>query len=203
MQEATGLKGEFRSWSKESRDEKVLALTRIINDFGPLATYHIVHLKSFDALISERFKAIGDNRDFISQPYIWCLFHMIIGLCKGLQHHQADPIEIICDEQMTLKQSIRNLYDPFRLGLKDTSIASILPEDVWFRDDKKFVVLQAADLVAGHLRLCIDGNQAHDRWNLSFPNVKVIDSEIWGGEKLLGLSNEMATMVDEVIKSQQ
>jgi Protein of unknown function (DUF3800) len=137
--EAQNRSGDFRGWSKEDCDAKVLSLAWTIARFG---------LQGFVTIISHSWFVPRDKRAsfgmFGSRIYDHAFLRVVS--CVTDYVHRAvpgdDKVDFIFDRRPELKQCIR-VYEELRESSWRRS-GSCLPGD-----DKSNVALQMADLLAG------------------------------------------------------
>ena len=183
MSEATGLSGEFLHVRPEAAKEKVQLLASLIDRLPIRATYSVVHLRSFEMLITRRLA--DGSRDAFREPYLWALHHLATALAADAlergEHHQ---IEMIVDNHDQMKGPAKAFYGALRDALvaSQPELRMVLPADLWFRDDRDFLPLQAADMLAGEWRRAAEGV---DTGPWLCPNVAIsARSTMFGGEPL-------------------
>ncbi len=156
MEEATGLKGEFAHWREEPRDEKIRQMAQVINRRDLLEVAAVVNLKDFAKAESE-WSHVG-HRHTMNQPHL-TLFQYVMVSCvsEALNHGSFEPMEVVFDDNAVFRGEIQRMYPLVReVESEDPERLAVLPVQPWFRDDRDFVVLQAADLLAGRLRLNLE-----------------------------------------------
>jgi len=147
MSEANNLGGEFRGWEHEVRDEKLRGLARVIRHFGPHSIHSSVSRTEFKSIVSP-VAPYGFNR-----PYFYCFQAIIVPLANRMREEGLSgvPVDFIFDEQGGIGDEARFFYRIIRDG-QPAAIRSILSRDPIFRDDKLVLPLQAADMLAWHVR---------------------------------------------------
>ncbi len=146
MVECDRLQGEFRGVSREKRDLKLFRLVDVI----------IRHdLLSFDSRLSQ--KAYKENLDGLTpyelrSPYS-ALFCAVIATAARLALHCKKPakIEFTFDDQQGLGREAANSYGILKASLP-RRIQNVLGGTPKFRSDVNCPPLQAADMLAWHLR---------------------------------------------------
>jgi hypothetical protein len=154
MNEAAKLKGEFRGWTDEQRDRKLRGLVEIIKRFPPSkAIYALI-----DLIAWEEIMAPGLAKPMANPYYMG--FHVVLsGVChEVVDSGQSDEIELIFDKQVIFGPRIALWYPVVKDSIATAQpeelnrIANALPPSPMFRDDRKFVPLQAADILAWLIR---------------------------------------------------
>lgn len=153
--EASTLSGEFSHWSSDSRKLKVELLQRHIQETNPVV--------SFVSLDTDEFREETENivwdkpgKHLLNSPYVYALLRLFGHLQQtatlmAMSGQTFERVEIFVDENLTYKQTVRDAYGEFAEATFFDSIK--MPSEPWFRDDKEFLPLQAADFIAGALRV--------------------------------------------------
>lgn len=146
MKDAHGGRGEFKGWARQERNIKVLELAKTIERHAQaLLSVAILH-EDFDAVFR------GQIMDSMDHPYE-LLFHLI--LAEGFKQQRAlgtdETASFIFDRQQGSERGLARLFDTFDKML-DPIMRSFLAERPAHADDRDKVVLQAADLIAWHVR---------------------------------------------------
>jgi hypothetical protein len=147
MSEANNLGGEFRGWSAEVRDEKLRGLARVIRHFGPATIHSSISRKEFKEIVSP-VAPYGFNR-----PYLYAFQAIIVSLANSMLEYGVPkvPVDFIFDEQGKLGEEARFFYRIVR-DTQPAGVRSILSSDPIFRNDKMVLPIQAADMLAWHVR---------------------------------------------------
>lgn len=148
MREANNLSGQFKGWSEEDRDEKLRDLSRLIRHFQPASLHASISRLDVERLI----KPVAPYN--FSSPYLYCFNAIMIPLAMSQFSSQQDvrvPIDFIFDDQQGLGEEARAIYKAVRLQ-QPSHIRELLSVDPIFRDDKLVLPLQAADMLAWHIR---------------------------------------------------
>jgi uncharacterized protein DUF3800 len=197
MDEACQVDGEFKDWRVDNRNAKVLQMASVIDrSSGLLEIAARVDLQAHRK-IGERWAHVkakrGDLQRFhtMDQPYMMLVQYVIVtAVTEAVARGATAPIEIIFDEQSLFEQSVRASYPELReieRDAGDRERSAVLPVQPWFRDDKECVILQAADLLAGELRLASEGYSDNPEFvGTLCPHLRV--SKFYGdiGEQQLG-----------------
>jgi hypothetical protein len=91
----------------------------------------------------------------MDQPYVLLFQRAVtIAVTEAVLRGATEPIEIIFDEQALLQTTLVTAFDEWRDLERDfPERFAVMPEQLTFRDDRTFVLVQAADMLAGNLRL--------------------------------------------------
>lgn len=148
MVEAFGRNGQFRGWTEEDRDQKIEDLARIIRHFKPIS----IHASISQRQVQEIIKPVAPYG--MASAYSLC-FQSIIVPIATYQSRRRDlmqvPIDFIFDNQEGLGNETRELYQSVR-AMQPKSVQKVLSREPLFRDDKLVMPLQAADMLAWHIR---------------------------------------------------
>lgn len=146
MVEANNLRGEFKGWTKEARDEKLRGLARVINHFEPLSFQFTINR-------GEHFRVLAPvSPRGLGSPHFICCFSVISGVARYVAEAKANTqIEYIFDEQDGVSADMPLMFHDMKRSIPRAARKLIVGEPA-FRDDKLFPQLQAADMLAWHLR---------------------------------------------------
>lgn len=148
MREANRLHGQFRGWLAEDRDEKLRDLSRIIRHFQPASIHASVSRSEVERII----KPVAPYG--FSSPYFYCFQAVMIPLAISQYKARQDvkvPVDFIFDNQEGLGEDVKTLYKAIREE-QPRHIRNLLSLEPVFRDDKQVLPLQAADMLAWHIR---------------------------------------------------
>jgi Protein of unknown function (DUF3800) len=148
MQEAWPCKGQFDGWSVKRRNERLGQLYAVIEK-------HV----SAEILIGFRpdaFKtAHAGWQKKARNPYYFAVANLMVDLALGRQKLRLEgPIDFIFDTQIREAPNVLAAWEfGWRVSLPDPpNLREILPNPPIFRDEKKVLPLQAADLFAWWVR---------------------------------------------------
>lgn len=145
MVEATNLRGQFRGWDPADRDRKVCRLAKLIRGYRPWSVEVSVSGKEY----REIMKPVSPH--LFGGPYFACFYATISVVEKYHRSMGLDvPVDFIFDENGRMGDDTVMM----RRWVMDSApeLRRILASSPIFRDDKKVVPLQAADMLAWHLR---------------------------------------------------
>jgi hypothetical protein len=166
MSEANSLGGEFKGWDTVARDEKLRGLARVIRHFSPASYHSSVSRSEFEAIVSP-VAPYGFNR-----PYFYCFQAIMVPLANSMLEYGLPkvPIDFIFDEQGGVGDEAKFFYRIIR-DAQPAAVRSILSVDPIFRNDKLVLPLQAADMLAWHIR------RTYLRDPAAFPVPKFLSSD--------------------------
>lgn len=155
--EAESRKDEFLGWDVVVRNRKVMKLAEIIDRFP---------LFSFDCRVGQDSfgRILRDASPYdLRSPYFSIFYGVIATAARQLHMHGiAVPIDFIFDEQGDVGPEAALWYNHVRLGLP-SHLRPLLGGRPIFRSDRDIVPLQAADMLAWHLRRSREPRNAHEK----------------------------------------
>jgi hypothetical protein len=147
MVEAQNLRDQFKGWKAPERDAKVAALAGIIERHQPWSIECSVSQLEHGRIV----KPVSPYD--LRLPFVDCFLAVILKLAQWHVSLGLDlPIDYIFDERGISPGEAMFLYEGAKSTVKDPRILKLLANPPIFRDDKKVLPLQAADLLAWHLR---------------------------------------------------
>jgi hypothetical protein len=149
MSEAAGLDGEFKDWNASDRDDKVLALARIIQAHSPWFVYSSVSRSEYNKILAPV------SPYPLRTPYFSC-FWGVISLAGRVRQrfspYGGPAIDFVFDEQGGTGDHAVLCYRWIKENESSPEIKNSLGRTPVFADDRDVVALQAADMLAWHLR---------------------------------------------------
>lgn len=151
MKDANRREGGFNGVSPEARDVKLNALADVIHRHGGATVSVCVHHDDFARHFS------GRMMDTLDRPY-QLLHHLMIAHVFNLERSRgnAGPAEFIFDRQQGEERSVHAVFAAMDEGLHP-DIRAFLKGPPRFADDRDEMGLQAADMIAWHVRRSWDG----------------------------------------------
>jgi hypothetical protein len=181
--EAVHLTGEFQHWREEARDRKVQRLSRIVNRSDLFGAWYAVDLDSHQSASKFAGKPYTDmKRHGGNQPYLLLMPTVMMAAAVAARDRvpNVQRLELILDEHNVFRQDIEATY---KVMLETVSmvpgVKEIMPPHPSFRDDKEFLPLQAADMMAGTIRRVHLGDPKGLR------SVDLSAVKVWPNSKLL------------------
>lgn len=147
MVEANNLRGQFKGWDAARRDAKLSLLASVIEQLKPVSFEFSVDRRAYYA------NAKGVAPRGLAVPHFAATFHTI----AGIAHHVTEdvgldvPIDFVFDEQCGVSDDIGLFFPSMRKNLPKRSQA-VINGDPLFRNDRQVLPLQAADMLAWHVR---------------------------------------------------
>jgi hypothetical protein len=166
MNEAAKLDGEFRFWEATDRNAKLHGFVDIIKRHAPQKAIHVtIDLEAFEQHMAPHLPKPMSHPYFIGSNAI----------LTGVGHEVLDSgvlekPEIFFDEQLIFGPRLKMWYPLIKAAMKGREdydlgrLFSALPPDLMFRDDKIFVPLQAADVLAWITRMAFSGVRNEFEW---------------------------------------
>jgi hypothetical protein len=154
--EAQSFTGEFANWRRKGRDQKVQRLASVL-DCDDL----VMLFGGVDLLPHRQTEvALGTIHDGtklpINQPYLLALMAAVVASgMETLRLRSQQKVEIVVDEHNVFKAAANEQYERVRAGAPK-HLRDRLPSQLLFRDDREFVMLQAADLLMGNMRMVLE-----------------------------------------------
>lgn len=146
MSEAKALRGEFRGWTRKQVRRKLARLVSVIHHFKPMS-FHASVPRNADF---ERYKAAAP-RGLVS-PHFLCGFLTISGVARYFAEAPNEcRIEYVFDTQAGVDDDTELFFDEMIKRIPDKA-RKLIAGKPQFLDDQAAVALQAADLLAWHLR---------------------------------------------------
>ena len=159
MVEAEGGEGQFLGIDRIHRNRKVLDLAEVIREVFPPALVCVMHWKDYNAHIRGRVHPDLDN------PYA-VLFFKIMRVIAELQIKMNEtlteedkqrlgvaikPVDFIFDDQSSAGLQSLRWYGTLKPRVAEPH-KTIIANTPQFKDDKELTPLQAADMLAWHVR---------------------------------------------------
>ena len=154
MAEAQNLRGEFKGWSGADRDSKILRLARVIAASRPWSVYCSVSRRDYARIVAPAAPYP------LKQPYFCCFwgiirtsadYHLHLDNDRPADTHPIPPLQYVFDEQGGLGTDAA-LWYAWLKQTQEPPIAALMGDQPIFGDDKAMMGLQAADMLAWHVR---------------------------------------------------
>ncbi|MGB6306440.1 MAG: DUF3800 domain-containing protein [Steroidobacteraceae bacterium] len=145
MNEANTLTGQFKGWTEDTRDKKMLALVHAIKGHVLCGLSVVMRHKDY----AEIFK--GHIHERMDQAYFW-MYNRVLHLCTLWQANNGldEKMDFVFDEQQGESDFILSNHDLFMSVAPDV-IRNKLSRPT-FMNDRDTPALQAADMYVGHMR---------------------------------------------------
>lgn len=146
MREARALEGEFLGWKRKDRDNKISLLANIVESYRPWVM--VVWLSRNEH--EEILKPIAPF--LLRQPYVSLFYAAIMQLARWhLDMGIALPVEYIFDDQGEIGRDAALWYQHIK-SWQPAEIAALMGGSPKFENDEMVLPLQAADMLAWHVR---------------------------------------------------
>ena len=146
MREAESLRGEFLGWEPIARNAKIHALADVIDKHKPWSIESYMSKAQHDSIVGHIVPYD------IRHPYLDLFYALILKVAQW--HHGLGlrvPVDFVFDEQGQIGADAVMWYEHIK-SRQPPEIQALLGSTPVFRDDRKVLPLQAADLLAWHLR---------------------------------------------------
>ncbi len=148
MREAEGFEEQFQGMRSrpEFRDLKLNELSSVIREHKPYAMYAWVNRSDYDQVIRGRIPSEPDD------PYFLAINGLIeLCLMAQVRYDYWGPVDFVFDEQSNIKRQIMESFDHAK-AMQPPHLQQLIGQTPVFRDDKKVLPIQAADMLAWHVR---------------------------------------------------
>ncbi|HEV2359907.1 MAG TPA: DUF3800 domain-containing protein, partial [bacterium] len=146
MHEAFRRSGQFSGWTEDAIQRRLMQLVDLIRSGGLIRVHCTMHRADYNATI----KGKADSR--IDDPYFPCFYQVLVAVIKfQIQNQWTQKIDFVFDEHGGVGHRTVLWYDAFKKAYPKESRTYLSGPPI-FRDDKKFLPLQAADLYAGQIK---------------------------------------------------
>jgi hypothetical protein len=157
MTEANSFRGQFRGWTKAQRDEKLRGFARVARHFKPIS-FHVSISRAQNSNVLTPTAPRG-----VANPHFLCCFAIAAMLSRYIFSQDASlPVEFIFDQQNGVDDDMGLFFDYMKANLPQEA-ANLISNKPIFRDDKQWFPLQAADMLAWHLR---KNHEVRGAWHL-------------------------------------
>lgn len=163
MAEAVKFDKEFRKFGESQRNDKLRGCVEIIKEHLPQWAIHVT------VDIAEWHRVLApDTPRMLSDPYFTSFFGILSGVCyEMLDTMVPEEFEVIFDIHSIFQPRINIWYEFVKEMVRvihDEALGRIMPPSPLFRDDKVFVPLQAADVLAWLFRTAFSGERTEFEW---------------------------------------
>jgi hypothetical protein len=136
----------FHGMSNQSRAEKIAALTAVVNDFKPFSIECSISAKDFN----EVYKPYAPYD--LRHPYFPCFYALVIKTAQLIASAPNRlPIDFFFDEQGNVGLNAV-LWYPWMVKGAPPEAMALLSGPPIFKNDEEILPLQAADMLAWHMR---------------------------------------------------
>jgi hypothetical protein len=91
----------------------------------------------------------------LKHPFLMCCEYVLVAAAnRAVELKASSRMEISYDDNAKYRPLFAEAYkDYLDVAAEDPAWVAVMPHQPWFRDDKDFVLLRAADMLAGYVRL--------------------------------------------------
>lgn len=175
MSEAASKGGCFHHMTDKQWRQRAPQFLRVLDDpaFQFTAVHITLNVADYAAWLGPRTDVMLGNASIMTKPYFYLYQLFVAAACLDLMDRgHAEPFEMFFDEQKSLGRRAR-LWFPLLRETLDEDSRTILPVEPDFKDDEKFLPLQAADIVAWMQRNVNSPHRKDIGWmNPLFANVR-------------------------------
>jgi Protein of unknown function (DUF3800) len=140
-------KGPFANWSDTERSEKVTALAEVISKHSPESLSVSIEWEQYKAF--QREYVMPKDQD---SPYFFLFYRIITLMAQAGEHYDNPfPVDFVFDCQNRIGRKTREWYYLFK-DYMEPQYRKYLGAEPVFKDEKKVVALQTADMLAWFLR---------------------------------------------------
>jgi hypothetical protein len=141
----TKKKTQFFGWTQDAVERKLLSLAEVIHKYRLERTQAVIRHADFNAVLKRSHKQFRE-------PSFFTLGAIMFGvLSHARNHRQREKVEFIFDEEVVRPAQLDTAYKII-MGRLDRKDADLIASKPCFKNDKEFMPLQAADLIACYLR---------------------------------------------------
>ena len=146
MVEANGLRGQFAGWTTEMRDQKLTGLLRVIRHFRPISfEFSISRDDNGTLIVPHAPRGLGS-------AHLFGVLQTISGVARAMaQKGVTTKIDFIFDTQDGVSSDIALLWDGLIKSVPKPA-RKLLASPPQFMNDVDILPLQAADMLAWHIR---------------------------------------------------
>jgi len=154
MVEANGLRGQFAGWKREVRDQKLEDLVEVLHRFRPLWTFDVsVSRAEYEIQVSPA------SPRGLSTPHFATTFGAVSVVARHLASEGVStPVKFVFDKQDGVDADVALFFD-YMLENLDVVSRELVKMPIAYGDDKRSLPLQAADMLAWHIRRQREGNK--------------------------------------------
>ncbi|MDF2984032.1 MAG: hypothetical protein K0Q69_3804, partial [Devosia sp.] len=147
MVEANGLRGQFAGWTRDARDKKLESMTEVLHRFRPKWTFDV----SISRAEYERHVSPVSSRG-LATPYFAGTFGAVSMVARYLASEGiTTPVSFVFDEQSGVSADVALFFD-YMIENLDPASRTLIKMPVGYGNDMNDLPLQAADMLAWHIR---------------------------------------------------
>jgi hypothetical protein len=158
--EANALDKNFKGWTEEQRDAKLDKMIASIRKHELIALSLVIKYRDFNRIPRE-------PSGFFKNPFGITFAQMVAWLMNSaIVKREREEIELIFDEGvLARKKTIEDAYKGLKEALLSKDALDLLVGKPRFEDDRRYLPLQAADLLSWNVRRdCVEQLTTGKRW---------------------------------------
>lgn len=170
MHEASGLKGQFICWDMHEAVGKVRRIVDVLEKHKPIGICSALSWEEFNRNMlphvenlagdgSKKYRPLKDPYQYLF-PVIW----EVIAKYQRQQGTFPEPIDVDFDEQGSAAKFAQAMYPEFKKSLPP-DMQQMMGRIPIMLDDKRYVALQAADMLAWSIRRKLQYPAPDDNWD--------------------------------------
>lgn len=174
MRECQAFRGQFLGWQEKERNKRLADLVAIIQKHAKASIFALVPRDDF-------FVAVPKTKSrYFKTPYALTYYALIWATLQSMQScGLKDTVNFIFDEQLRLSDDVQALWGQFAQNIARSELAPHLGSRPIHGSEKQYIPLQAADLLAWHIRRWYDADSRGEKFES--PTLMVLRSiPHWG-----------------------
>lgn len=146
MHEAFRRSGQFAGWTETAVQSRLMDFVEIIRNGGLIRVHCTMYRADYNAALK------GKAKPSVDDPYFPCFYQVLFAVLKfQTDNNWTDKVDFIFDEQGAIGFESQRWYADFKKAFP-VEVSKYLSGPPIFRDDERFLPLQAADLYAGQIK---------------------------------------------------
>jgi hypothetical protein len=188
MVDANNFSGEFKGWTDDEKNEKLRGLMRVARHFKPFSFHvSVSRAEYFDTVKRVAPRGLGS-------PHLVCCVAVVSNITRYLaQQGWQHKVKFIFDKQNGVEDDIALFFDHMKTHIPREARKLIYGQPS-FEDDKTFTPLQAADMLAWHLRR---NHEYNGSWSKGDPGASLCNPK---GHLSAELDSMLPSWTDEFSK---
>lgn len=157
--EAFGLHTQFKDWTVDERDQRLLEFIELIARYSGKGIAFVIDSEPFSLIKNLKDEAGVSFKDPYQVAYLWS----ISTLLQVLPDLGEDVMDMVFDCDLITRRQAARAYKSILKEWPTEITQRLLRKEPHWEDDRQFLPLQAADLLAYCVRAGRDPDERHDR----------------------------------------